>query len=69
MMEKREASEIIQNAWADVSPKWSASVKAAYFRKLLIPLLNESDGMYQRNDNIEEYAHNCVQAVTGGSEL
>lgn len=68
-MANRIACEQIQDAWTDVSPNWSALVKNSYFQKVLLPLLNEADGIYQRNDNLEDFSRDCISRVTGGVEL
>ncbi len=46
-----------------VSAKWSADVKTQYFNKIYIPLLSEAEGIYQRNDELEDYAENCLNSL------
>ena len=58
-MAYRKASEDIQAAWEALTPKWNAEVKSKYFNQLYLPLLSEADGIYQRNENLEDYAESC----------
>lgn len=62
-MAYRKAYEDIQAAWDTVSAKWSAEVKSKYFNQIYLPLLSEADGMYQRNDNLEDYAESCINSL------
>ena len=62
-MANRKVCEEIQEAWDMVSAKWSADVKTQYFNKLYIPLLSEAEGIYQRNDELEDYAENCLNSL------
>ena len=62
-MDYRKACEDIQAAWDAVSAKWSAEVKSKYFNQIYLPLLSEADGMYQRNDNLEDYAESCINSL------
>ena len=59
-MAYRKVCEAIQEAWDAVSAKWSADVKSKYFDLILLPLLSEANEMYQRNENLENYAENCT---------
>lgn len=61
-MERRKACVEIQNAWDVVSAKWSADVKSKYFSQVFLPLLTEAEAIYQRNDDLDDYAEACVNA-------
>ena len=58
-----KASEDIQAAWDALTSKWNAEVKSKYFSQIYLPLLSEADGMYQRNENLEDYAESCVNSL------
>ena len=62
-MAYHKVSEELQAAWDALSSKWNAEVKSKYFNQIFLPLLLESDQMYQRNENLEEYAKNCVNSL------
>lgn len=62
-MAYRKACEDIQAAWDVLSAKWSAEVKSKYFNQIYLQLLSEADGMYQRDDNLEDYAESCVNLL------
>lgn len=62
-MAYRKASEDIQAAWDALTSKWNAEVKSKYFSQIYLPLLSEADGMYQRNENLEDYAESCVNSL------
>lgn len=59
----RKACANIQAAWDTVSAKWSAEVKSKYFDQIYLSLLSEADGIYQRNDNLETYAEDCINSL------
>ena len=62
-MERQIACEKIQEGWNRLSARWSADVKSRYFSQIYLPLLKEAEGMYFRNDALEEYAASCLSAL------
>ena len=62
-MAYHKASEEIQSAWDALMSKWSAEAKSKYFNLIFLPMLSEADGMYQRNENLENYVENCVNSL------
>jgi hypothetical protein len=62
-MADKKACDEIQNAWDTVSAKWSAEVKSRYFSQIYLPLQDEAEGIYQRNDDLEAYAEECVRSL------
>lgn len=58
-MAYHKASEDIQAAWDALESKWKAEVKSKYFYQIYQPLIDESDGMYRRNEDLEDYAERC----------
>lgn len=62
-MAYHKASEDIQLAWDILTSKWSAEVKSKYFDQILEPLYITAEGIYQRNELLEEYAENCVNSL------
>ena len=61
-MSYRKACEELQLAWDTVSEHWSAEAKSKYFSQIYSSLMSEANGMYQRNDDLENYAQQCVQS-------
>lgn len=62
-MQYRKACEEIQSAWCALSGKWSAEIKSRYYSKIYLLLLDEAEGIYRRNADIESYVHNCLQSL------
>lgn len=62
-MAYHKASEDIQAAWDALTSKWNAEVKSKYFNQIYLSLLSEADGMYQRNENLEDYAESCINSL------
>lgn len=58
-----KASEDIQAAWDSLTSRWNAEVKSKYFSQIYLTLLSDADGMYQRNENLEDYAESCVNSL------
>lgn len=58
-----KASEDIQAAWDALTSKWNAEVKSKYFSQIYLPLLSEADGIYQCNENFEDYAERCINSL------
>ena len=62
-MTYHKASEDIQTAWDTLTLKWSAEAKSKYFNQLFLPLCSEADGIYTRNENLEDFAENCLYSL------
>ena len=60
-MAYHKASEDIQAAWDALTSKWNAEIKSKYFNQIYLPLLSEADGIYRRNENLEDYAEKCIK--------
>lgn len=70
-MRNRKACEEIQSAWGTLSGKWSAEIKSRYYSKIYLRLLEEAESIYQRNDDLEIYAQDCLNSlgINGGAIL
>ena len=63
------ACDELQAAWDAVSTRWSAEAKSKYFNLIYLPLLEEADGNYKRNEDLEDYAESCIDYlhIQGGN--
>jgi len=62
-MAYHKASENIQDAWDALTSKWNAEVKSKYFNQIYLSLLSEADGIYRRNEKLEDYVEGCVNSL------
>lgn len=59
----RSVCNTLQDEWDQLNPKWSADAKNQYYQKLFNPLYEEADGVYRRNDALEDYARQCTRRL------
>ena len=62
-MNDRPVCNALQDQWDALNPKWSADAKNQYYQKLFSPLYQEADGVYRRNEALEDYARLCLRQL------